>query len=111
MCVVTTMDTSMSHLPFNALNDDDLLDLQCIHTNVPSSHNFRNLHFDTLIILDEKYNSNLDLNYLFNNLCQMKIPDSNHTSLDSLNFLGSNNFNILNLNIRLFLLIYNYLLI
>ena len=88
----------MSHLSFNALNDNDLLDL--LHNNVPSLHNFRNLHFDPLIILDEKYNSDLNVNYFFNNLRQMKIPDSNDTSLDSLNFLGSNNFNNLNLNIR-----------
>lgn len=91
----------MSHFPFNLLDDNDLLDhLQGIHTNVHCSYNFRNQHFNPLIILDDKYNSDLNINYFFNKLRHMKIPDTNYTFLDSLKSLGNNNFNILNLNIR-----------
>ena len=49
--------------------------------------------------MDEKYNSDLDVNYFYK-LRHIKIPDSYYTSLDSLNVLDNNSFNIFHFNIR-----------
>ena len=86
-------------LPFNTLPDEDLLNHLCHDTISLPSYEFRKLFFDPLLIFDEKYNNDIDVNYNFSH--NLTIPDTIYTFFDSLKLTNNNDtLTILSLNIR-----------
>ena len=89
-------------LPFASVDD---LEINHIFNNqsLDSYVNYsQNLEFDSLAILDDKYNNELDINELFTHYRHFNVPKSEYIFLDnfSLPINNSNIITLLNMNIR-----------
>lgn len=98
------MAVSGDCLPYISLNDNYLLNhLQCDTIIQPPIYkNFRKMFFDPLsIIVDDKYDINLDVNIFLKNSRNINISKPNYSFIDSIN-LEENSYTltIFNLNMR-----------
>lgn len=92
------LDLQPSELPFTSIDDDEFLNL-FTHDNLFFQCN---TSFNVLDLLEDKYNSDLDVNHSSVFSKYQNIPKSDYVYLDSLFSLGTNtnNTTLLSMNIR-----------